>query len=58
MFACACLLFFRAAEPKYLIRQNLIDMRWSEFAAKISAGEQDVVVPLNPGWRTVINQTR
>ena len=51
----AFVLLFLIRDPKFFIRPQLTDMHWLAFAAKISAGERNVVVPLNPGWRAVID---
>ena len=45
---------FLIVNPKFLIRPQLTDMNWQGFAAKISAGQRNVKVPLNPGWRAII----
>ena len=54
----ACLLLFLIARPEFLIRPRLMDMNWPKFAARISAGDHNVVAPLNPDWRAVINRDR
>lgn len=51
----ACLLTWK---PEYLSRPFLIPMDWPRFAEEISSADQDVVVPLNPNWRTVIPRAR
>jgi hypothetical protein len=53
--ATACLAFFFVAHPHYLIREPLVDLNWPIYAAEISAGERNVVVPLNPGFQAIIN---
>jgi hypothetical protein len=53
--ATACLAFYFLMHPHYLIRPPFIDLNWPVYAAKISAGEHNVVVPLNPGFQAVIN---
>jgi hypothetical protein len=54
--ATACLALFFFIRPQYLIRAPFLDLHWSVYAAEISAGEHNVVVPLNPFFRAVINQ--
>jgi signal transduction histidine kinase len=53
--AAACLALFFVMRPQYLIRAPLVDCNWPAYAARISAGEHNVVVPLNPGFEAVIN---
>jgi hypothetical protein len=51
----ACLALFFLTHPYYLIREPLVDLNWPVYAAKISAGEHNVIIPLNPGFKIVIN---
>jgi hypothetical protein len=42
--------------PEYLSRAYLTPLNWSRYADRIKRGDENVIVPLNPNWRAVINR--
>jgi hypothetical protein len=42
--------------PEYLSRAYLTPLDWSRYADRIKRGDENVIVPLNPNWRAVINR--
>ena len=53
--AAAGFTLFFVINSHLLIRPMLKDMHWREYADRISAGETNILVPLNPGWRLLVN---
>jgi hypothetical protein len=53
--AIVCLALYFVWRPLLLVRPPFVDMNWPAYAARISAGDHNVLVPLNPSFRAVIN---